>query len=134
MIDELVVMTDEWDGDKHKVYRTPVNDNDNIPRSGILFMVISCEDTVRPRLNGRRRLCEAHGKDWYTLIVRGQHVMLPGWDDGDLVWYNLDNPWAEETRVIPDHIPMAHGITFKGKRIPDDEWLQAIDQFMAEMH
>jgi len=135
MAAELVVMTSEKVGDKFKVYRVPLDEIDDIPRHGVLFIIISCEDTVRPRLNGRRRLCEAHGRDYYTLIVRKNNVMLAGWDDDDFVWKGLVDPWAEKSTTKPDHLPMAHpAITFEGKFLHKDEWQKAIKQFNEEMH
>ena len=131
---ELVVMTDEWVGDRFKVYRAPLDAIDDTPRSGILFIVISCEDDVKPRLNGRRRLCEVHGRDWYTLIVRSKNVLLAGWDDGDFVWHGLPDPWAESSRTIPDHLPMARSITFKGAWIEPEKWKKALEQYNAEIH
>ena len=131
---ELVVMTSERVGDKFKIYRAPLDAIKHIPRTGILFIIVSCEDTKKPRLNGRRRLCQKCGRDWYTLIVRKNHVMLSGWDDGDFEWKRLSDPWAEEATTKPDHLPMAHSITFEGIFIEPDEWKKAIAQFMAEMH
>ena len=131
---ELVVMTSEKVDGRFKIYRAPIDNIDHIPRAGILFIVVSCSDDIKPRLNGRRRLCQSCGHDWYTFIVQGRKVLLAGWNDGDFEWHSLDNPWAESSTIRPDHLPMARGITFKGKRIPDDEWQQAITQFMDEMH
>jgi len=132
---ELVVMTAEMVGDKFKVYRNAIDEIDDIPRHGVLFIIISCVDPVRPRLNGRRRLYEAHSKDRYTLIVRKNNVMLAGWDDGQFEWKGLADPWAEASTVKPDHLPLAHpAITFEGVQIAPDEWKKAIKQFMDEMH
>ena len=131
---ELVVMTSEKVGDKFKVYRKPLDDIDDIPRTGILFIIISCEDKDRPRLNGRRRLCEAKCHDWYTLIIRKNNVMLAGWDDGDFEWKRLTDPWAESATTKPNHLPLAKAITFEGIFIQPDEWKKAVDQFMTEMH
>ena len=134
MTAELVVMTSEKVNGRFKVYRAPLNIIDHIPRTGVLFIIVSCEDGVKPRLNGRRRLCESSGHDWYTFIVQGNNVLLAGWDDGDFVWHGLDEPWAESSTVRPDHLPMARGTTFKGEGIGPEEWQQAITQFMDEMH
>ena len=135
MTAELVVMTSERDGDKFRVYRTPIDDVDSIPRTGVLFVIISCEDLVKPRLNGRRRLCEAHGRDWYTLVVRGENVMLAGWDDGDFVWKKIVDPWVEASTTRPDHLPLVHpAITFKGEFVEKGEWEKALKQFNDEMH
>jgi len=131
---ELVVMTAEMVGDKFKVYRTPLHENDSIPRTGILFMVISVEDSVKPRLNGRRRLCESCAHDYYTLIVRKNHVLLAGWDQFQFVWKGLVDPWLEASTTHPDHLPMARAITFEGVLVSKDDWLKAVDQAMAEMH
>jgi len=131
---ELVVMTSERVRDKFKVYRAPIDAIDHIPRKGVLFMVISCEDDKKPRKSGRRRLCERSGRDWYTLIVRKNHVMLSAWDDGDFEWKRLSDPWAESATTKPDHLPMAHSITFEGILLEPDEWQKAINQFNAEIH
>lgn len=133
MTAELVVMTAEKDGDKFKVYRTPVNDLACIPRTGTLFMAVSCEDTVKPRLNGRRRLCQSCGHDWYTLIVRRNHIMLAGWDTGDFEWKRMYDCWDEAATIRPDHLPLAAGETFKGIGISPEEWQTALQQ-INELH
>ncbi len=132
---ELVVMTDEHDGDKFRVYRRPLDQLDDIPRTGTLFIIVSCEDAARPRLNGRRRLVEAHGRDRYAVVLRGGMVMLRSWDDGDIEWKRLNDPWAESATTRPDHLPLVRAaITFAGILLPAVEWQRAVAQFNEEMH
>jgi len=135
MSPQLVVMTSEKVDGKFKIYRKALDDLDDIPRTGVLFIAISCEDSVKPRLNGRRRLCQSSGRDWYTLIVRKNNAMLAAWDDGDFEWKRLTDPWDESATTKPDHLPMSGSpITFRGVWIDTEEWHKALEQCNNELH
>lgn len=125
---------------KRLVHRVALEDVDEIPKEGVLFIVVSQLDPDMPRLNGRRRMAESHSHDRYALIVKKEWFLLYGWDDGDYEWKrHAVNPWAEASTTIPDHLPLSPAtINFEGSQLGDNpespEWLAAVDQFNKELH
>jgi len=143
MTAEVAVMYSREDparAGKHLVRRVPIEDVDLLPKTGVLFIVVSQLDSVNPRLNGARRMSEAWGKDRYALVVRREWHLLYGFDDGDFQWRrHAVEPFAEASSVTPDHLPLSvPSVTFEGAQLgtgPDDPlWIAALKQFNEELH
>jgi len=140
---EIAVMynvPDPNDASKKRILRVPIEDVDQLPKTRVLFIIVSQKDPQNPRLNGNRRMAEAHGKDRYCFVFRKEWFLLYGWDDGDFKWRrHLIKPWAEASTVKPDHLPLSPAsVVFEGEQLGEGDqdplWIAAYDQFMEEMH
>ena len=143
MTAEIVVMYASEDPNragKRLVVRVPLEDVDQLDKTGVLFIIISQLDDVAPRLNGRRRMAEKYGYDRYTLVTKNKWFLLHGFDDGDFKWRrHLGDPFAADATVKPDHLPLvASSVTFEGSQYGESpnspEWVAAVAQFQEEMH
>lgn len=144
-IADIVVMYDEVDPlrpTKRLIVRVEIDQVDTLPKTNVLFIIVSQRDVIDPVLNGRRRMAEAWGKDFYTFMLKRDEFMLLGHDDGYLIWRLhrfTGNPFSEGASQRPDRLPLSPASTaFSGSMLgsspSDPAWLAAIDQFEEEMH
>lgn len=107
-------------------------DRATLARTGVLFAILSVSDTKRPRLNGRRRVREKFGKDWYYLFEENGMASLDGWDDKDFPRIPLSDPFSP-IRGLPPILPPG-ALVFEGGYLPPDEWEESLKIYYAEMH
>ena len=122
--------------------RVPVEEAHKLRTDGVLFIILSAEDGERPRLNGCRRVAEAHDSDNYMLArlhLNGRSwIMLDGWDDGRFVFKNEEDPFKGDCRgceSMSRKPPFGvYHVTFSGVTVPADIWQEALKLFESEMH
>lgn len=109
----------------------------------VLFVILSAEDSERPRKNGRRRVAEVYGYDHYVLALwtrdRKRYVMLDGWDDHKLsTWHSEEEPFRDscaggKLRLSAPPFGVFHRV-FDGIELPNADWERAVEVFHEEMH
>jgi hypothetical protein len=123
--------------------RVPIHEADKLLKQGVLAIIISCPDELKPRVTidgfGYRRRAQALGKDFYYLLHYN--------DEGDS-WYALDsrdrsefikfhktkNSWKEST-YRQEHPRYGYFmLVFEGAKVSDETWDKAIELFDKEVH
>lgn len=123
--------------------RLPIDQAHLLPKTGVLAIILSCEDKKNPRITidnrGYRRCGQVSGKDYYFLIYRrhnGKDLYgLDSKDEGDFVnLYNPASPWSEYA-TYKEH-PRYHDftMTFEGQQVSDEVWAEALVLFDKEIH
>ncbi len=114
--------------------RVPLEQVQNLRNDGVLFIIASANDTIRPRLNGRRRTQEKFGKDWYYLRNEAGLLEIGGWDLQDYKQIRIDDPWGSKLYASQPLWLSGGSVVFEGGHIPDEKWSEALRVFYAEMH
>ena len=138
--------------------RVPIAQVARLPRTGVLFMILSAETTEamsRRVINGKhyRRCSEEYGWDHYAYeFYTGEgdpSHLLYGWDDRGFDWVSDPNPFGvldlpprPGTPALPhpdDKInlpPWMQGsaLVFSGIQLERAGWDAAVKKFDAEMH
>lgn len=115
--------------------RVPLAEADSLSRDGVLFIILSAPADRLPRKDGKRRVMQAYGDDYYFLLREPGRFMLEGWSERDWTWKYERDPF----KVIsfapgPPGLPDG-ALIFVGKQIDEDTWHnKAIPLFDAEMH
>ncbi len=126
------------DFSRRRVY---IDQAHTLPRTDVLFIIVSAPDTIRPRKNGYRRVLQVYGLDWYFFLRGNGKLLLHGWHDHEWVAKSEADPFADVSISPAQHfltkppgLP-ANAVVFEGLKIDDTVWLeQAIPLFDAEMH
>ena len=113
--------------------RVPIKKADTLLRTGVLAIIISCEDKIRPRFNGYRRVTQGIGKDFYYLYNEDDMYALDSRDEGELIhFFNEDEPWEIHYTEQPEYVWST--IIFEGKQVSEKLWKEALKIFEKEMH
>jgi len=115
--------------------KVPISDIDELKKTGVLAIIISAPDDIRPRLNGSRRVAEATGKDFYYIVENNGFIGLDSRDEFErLTLFDKKKPWLECGSFMIHPQYTGKMTIFEGKAIPDDEWKKALELFNREMH
>jgi hypothetical protein len=123
--------------------RVPVEEVDKLPKTGVLAIILSCQDSDNPRVTidgvGYRRLTQKAGYDFYYL--------LKYWDDGSW-WYGFEGrdsenlvafrkdsakPFADGSLRVEHPRYNCWSLVFEGQNVDDETWAEAKTTF-KEMH
>ncbi len=113
--------------------RVSLSNRAALPRTGVLFIILSAPDTERPRLNGYRRVAEKFGTDWYWLGELDGAAQVNGWDDRDFRWVPLDDPFNPLRESQPPWLD-PEALIFEGGYLKPEAWERAKAVYYADMH
>ncbi len=113
--------------------RVPIEEADQLPKTGVLAVIISCSDDIRPRLDGYRRVVQGVGKDFYYLLNYNDMYALDSRDESDLIrFFKKESPWDVYYKDHPEYT--CSMLVFEGEYVPDVVWQEALKIFNDEMH
>lgn len=115
--------------------RVPIQEVHSLVRTGVLAIIISAPDDIKPRLNGYRRVAEATGKDFYYIIIQDDRVGIDSRDEFERIqFYQKNDPLGPCGYVMEHPLYAGKNYMFEGKAVPEDKWQEALEIFNKDMH
>lgn len=110
--------------------RVPIEDIDQLPNDGVLIIVVTAPKDERYEV-----VAYSHSKDHYSLLSRGDWVLLCGWDDSEWQWRRIRNPWESTAFQTASYLPFGClSVTFHGVSVHPDVWKEAVGIFDEDMN
>lgn len=122
--------------------RVPIDEADQLVKTGVLAVIISCPDADNPRIFiddvGYRRIAEGIGSDFYYLLNYkddGLWYAIECRDYGDHIHFHKNSLAPFDDPSLREEHPRYNywTLTFEGLHVDDETWADALEIY-EEMH